>query len=584
MAEERTQRRLAAVFAADVAGYSRLMGADEEGTLARLKVLRRDLLDPKIEEHRGRIVKTTGDGLLAEFGSVVDALRCAVEVQRGMPGCDAEVDPEKRIAFRIGINVGDIVVEGGDIYGDGVNVAARLEGIAEPGGICISDDAYRQVRDKVDIGFEDAGEHQLKNIARPLRIFRVKFGAIPLAPQPSLALPDKPSIAVLPFQNMSGDADQEYFADGMVEEIITALSRMRWLFVIARNSTVTYKKRAVDVKQVGRELGVRYVLEGSVRRAGERVRIAGQLIDTTSGNHIWADRYDGALSDIFDLQDRVAESVVGAIQPSILTAEMDRSARKRPDSLLAYDYVLRALPLVWSINRTHSEKAQVLLERALSVEPDYPLALSLAAWCHAQRVAYNWTDAIAEEREIALRLAQQAATISRDDPMVLAILGAAHTIVRDFQIAGEHLERALSLDPNSAWAWNRSGWLNVHTAQPDLAIQQFERAIRLSPFDPAGFVCFFGIADAHFLKRDYEETVKWSQKGLNQQPEAAWQLRVLVPALVHAGRAEEAGHAFKQMMEYYPGLTVPKVRSALPFAPDMVERIIGGLRQIGLAE
>jgi TolB-like protein len=258
------------------------------------------------------------------------------------------------------------------------------------------------------------------------------------APRPTLALPDKPSIAVLPFQNMSGDADQEHFADGMVEEIITALSRMRWLFVIARNSTVTYKKRAVDVKQVGRELGVRYVLEGSVRRSGERVRIAGQLIDTTSGNHIWADRYDGALSDIFDLQDRVAESVVGAIQPSILTAEMDRSARKRPDSLLAYDYVLRALPLVWSINRTHSEKAQVLLERALSVEPDYPLALSLAAWCHAQRVAYNWTDAMAEEREIALRLAQQAATISRDDPMVLAILGAAHTIVRDFQIAGEH--------------------------------------------------------------------------------------------------------------------------------------------------
>jgi adenylate cyclase len=286
MAEERTQRRLAAVFAADVAGYSRLMGADEEGTLARLKVLRRDLLDPKIEEHRGRIVKTTGDGLLAEFGSVVDALRCAVEVQRGMPGCDAEVDPEKRIAFRIGINVGDIVVEGGDIYGDGVNVAARLEGIAEPGGVCVSARVQEDARGKLDLAFEDLGEQRLKNIAWPVKVYRVQLEGEMSAPRPTLALPDKPSIAVLPFQNMSGDADQEYFADGMVEEIITALSRMRWLFVIARNSTDTYKRRAIDVKQVGRELGVRYVLEGSVRRAGERVRIAGQLIDTTSGNHI----------------------------------------------------------------------------------------------------------------------------------------------------------------------------------------------------------------------------------------------------------------------------------------------------------
>jgi len=389
---------------------------------------------------------------------------------------------------------------------------------------------------------------------------------------------------VLPFQNMSGDPEQEYFADGMVEEIITALSRMRWLFVIAGNSSFTYKGHAVDVKQVGRELGVRYVLEGSVRKAGDRVRIAGQLIDTATGHHVWANRYDGTLSDVFDLQDRIAESVAGAMQPSILSAEMERSARKRPDSLIAYDYVLRAFPLVWSLNRAQSESAQILLERALAIEPDYPLALSLNAWCHAQRVVYNWTDAPADEREITLRLAQRAASINRDDPMVLAILGAAHTIVRDFQIAAEHLERALLLDPNSAWAWNRSGWLNVHRGQPELAIQQFERAIRLSPFDPAGFVCLFGIADAYFFQGNYDETVKWSRKALNQQPAAAWHLRVLIPALIHSGRTEEAHHAFAELMEYYPGLTIGKVRNALPFGADMMERIIDGLRKAGLPE
>jgi len=401
---------------------------------------------------------------------------------------------------------------------------------------------------------------------------------------PALPLPDKPSIAVLPFENLSEDPGQEYFADGMVEEIITALSPMRWLFVIARNSSFVYKRRTVDIKQVGRELGVRYALEGSVRRAGDKVRITGQLIDTATGNHIWAQRYDGALSDVFDLQDRIAESVVGAIQPSILTAEMERSARKRPESLVAYDYVLRALPLVWSLDRRQNEDAQHLLERALTIEPTYPLALSLAAWCHAQRAVYNWTEALDEERRIALRLAQKAAAISRDDAMVLAILGAAHTVSRDFRIAGEHLERAVSLDPNSAWAWGRSGWLNVHRGRPDPAIEQFQKAIRLSPFDPAGFVCCFGIADAHFYKGEYDESIEWSLKGLSQQPEAEWHLRVLVPALVHAGRRAEAEDAFGKLTAHYPGLTIAKVRDALPFAADMVDRIEDGLRRLGLAE
>ena len=584
MAEEPVQRRLAAILAADVVGYSELMGADEEGTFARLKAHQRDFLEPIVEAHKGRIFKTTGDGMMVEFGSAVNSLRCALDLQRKIGTHNLDAPAGERIQFRVGVNVGDVITDGGDVYGDAVNLAARLEALAEPGGIFISDDARRQVQGKLEVVFQDEGEHTLKNISRPVRVYsvRVETGIVPK--RPALPLPDKPSIAVLPFENLSGDPEQEYFADGMVEEIITAISRMRWLFVIARNSSFVYKHRAVDIKQVGRELGVRYALEGSVRRAGDRIRIAGQLIDTATGSHIWADRYDGALSDVFDLQERIAESVVGAIQPSILTAEMERSARKRPDSLVAYDYVLRALPLVWSLNRTQSENAQKLLERALAIEPEYPLALSLAAWCHAQRVVYNWSDALDQERDIALRLAQQAAAINRDDPMVLAILGAAHTIVRDFSIAGEHLERALSLDLNSAWAWNRSGWLNVHRGKPDLAIEQFERAIRLSPFDPAGFVCLFGIADAHFFKGQYEEAVKWSEKGLNQQPEAGWHLRVLVPALVLSGRQDEARKAFERMMGYYPGLTIRKVRGALPFAADMIERIVKGLRQVGLPE
>jgi TolB-like protein/class 3 adenylate cyclase len=339
---ERVERRLAAILAADVAGYSRLMGEDEEGTLAALKAIRRELADPKIAEHRGRIVKTTGDGLLVEFPSVVDAVRCAVELQREMALRNAEVPETRRIEFRIGINLGDIIIDEHDIYGDGVNVAARLEALAEPGGICVSRVVRDQVRDKVDLSFEDLGEQQVKNIARPVHVYRIPLLETARAKAP-LPLPDKPSLAVLPFQNMTGDAEQDYFVDGIVEEITTAISRLPWLFVIARNSSFTYQGRAVDVKQVAGELGVRYVLEGSVRKAGNRVRITGQLIDTATGAHIWADRFDGALDDIFQLQDEVASSVVGAVEPKLRQSEIGRATRKPPTSLKAYDLYLRAL-------------------------------------------------------------------------------------------------------------------------------------------------------------------------------------------------------------------------------------------------
>ena len=332
MVEQRPERRLTAIFAGDVAGYSRLMGADEEGTLSRLNAHRRDFLEPKIAEHRGRIVKRTGDGILIEFASAVDAARCAVEIQHGMIKRNAPVPQEKRIEFRIGIHVGDVIIEDGDIFGDGVNIAARLEGIAQPGGICISDDAYRQVRGKLDANFQDAGEQELKNIARPVRVYQLQpsGGA---SEGPRLALPDKPSIAVLAFENMSGDAEQEYFADGIAEDIITALSKSRWLFVIARNSSFTYKGRAIDIKQIGRELGVRYVLEGSVRKAGNRVRITGQLIEAATGTHLWAERYDRALEDIFAVQDEITHSIIGAIAPGILAAEIERSQGKEAAEL-----------------------------------------------------------------------------------------------------------------------------------------------------------------------------------------------------------------------------------------------------------
>jgi TolB-like protein len=343
---ERVERRLTTILAADVAGYSRLTGLDEEGTHARLQDHLQSLLEPKIAEHRGRIVKRTGDGLLAEFGSVVDAVRCAVDVQEGMVQRNTDVSEEKRIEFRLGINIGDIIIDHGDIFGDGVNVAARLEGIADPGGMCISDWAYQQVRDKLDVVFEDAGEQQLKNIARPVRMYRVRPVGAAATKRSSLSLPDKPSIAVLPFQNMSGDPEQEYFADGIVEEIITALSRFRELFVIARNSSFTYKGRAVDMKQVGRELGVRYVLEGSVRKAGNRLRITGQLIDTQTGAHLWADRFEGTLEDIFDLQDQVTGKVIAAIVPKLEQVEIDRAKRKPTENLDAYDYYLRGMAIV----------------------------------------------------------------------------------------------------------------------------------------------------------------------------------------------------------------------------------------------
>ena len=466
-------RRLAAILAADVAGYSRLIGADEGGTLERLRTLRRELLDPKIAEHRGRLVKTTGDGYLVEFGSVVDALRCAVEVQREMTGRNTGVPPDNRIEFRIGINMGDIVVEDGDIFGDGVNVAARLEALAEPGGICVAARVQEDAAGKLDLAFEDIGEQQLKNIVRPVRAYRVVTASGPARPRASTGppLPEKPSIAVLPFANMSGDPEQEYFADGMVEEIITALSRIRWLFVIARNSSFTYKGQTVDVKQVGRELGVRYVLEGSVRRAAGRVRITAQLIDAGTNAHLWADRFDGSLEDVFDLQDRVASSVAGVIEPALQAAEMARATRKPTESLDAYDLHLRALAEANRLSANGMQAAVDLLKQALAIDQNYLPAIALTVWCRLLQRTHGWISATGPEVETALHLARRAVVAGRDDPEVLCVASyALAAFAGENETALLGIDRALMLNPNAAQAWRLKGLVCGFLERPEQAI------------------------------------------------------------------------------------------------------------------
>src|ERR1700716_3956842 len=454
LSSEHVERRLAAILAADVVGSCRLIGIDEEGTLAQLKALRKTLFDPKIAQHHGRIVKNTGDGALVEFASVVDAVRCADDVQRGVAEQNTDVPQDKRIEFRIGIHLGDIIIADDDIFGDGVNIAVRLEGIAEPGGICISDDAHRQVRGKVESTLEDMGAQTLKNIAEPMRAWRARIGpsSSPATKTPTetaqpLALPDKPSIAVLPFENMSGDPEQEYFADGMVEEIITALSRFKWLFVIARNSSFTFKGRAVDIKEVGRRLGVRYVLEGSVRKASGKVRITGQLVDAVTGAHSWVDRFERDLTDIVVLQDEVTVAVVSAIQPKLLQTEIAVAARRRPENLTAYDFSLRARQQYYLSTRKGTAEAIRLAHRALELDPRFGAAAALAGVCHMLNVAWGYSNDPQFDRKEAVRLARLALSIDDSDPETLARASQTSAwMVGDSEGGIEMVDRAVALN------------------------------------------------------------------------------------------------------------------------------------------
>src|SRR3982075_687342 len=477
-------------MAADVAGYSRLIGADEEGTLAQLKAFRKTLLDPTIAKQRGRLVKTTGDGMLVEFASALDAARCAIEVQRGMADENTEIPQAKRIEFRIGIHLGDIIIDDNDIFGDGVNIAARLESIAVPGGISISRAVHDQVRDRINVCFDDKGEIALKNIARPVQVFAIsgaKESKTTVSPEskPAFALPDKPSIAVLPFQNMSGDPEQDYFADGMVDDIITALSHFKALFVIARNSSFTYKGRAVDVKQVGRELGVRYVLEGSVRKAANRVRITGQLVDAATGAHLWADRFDGGLDDIFDLQDQVTESVVGAIAPVVEKTEIERARRKPTESLGAHALYLRGSARLFPFaNRQANGEALRLFNSAIELDPDFASAYGRAATCYVYAKASGWISGAANESAAAARLAQRAVELGKDDAIAIANSGwALAYVVLDLEAGAALVDRALKLNSNLAEAWHFGGWVKIWLGEPEAAMERFGWGVRLSPLD-----------------------------------------------------------------------------------------------------
>jgi len=537
----RVERRLAAILAADVAGYSRLIGADEGGTLERLRALRRELFDPKIAEHRGRLVKTTGDGLLVEFASVVDALRCAVEMQREMVGRNTDVPSDNCVELRIGINMGDIVVEDGDIFGDGVNVAARLESLAEPGGICVSARVQEDAVGKLDLVFEDIGEQQLKNITRPIRVYRVATtsSSASARSRPNPPLPDKPSIAVLPFANLSGDPEQEYFADGMVAEIITALSRIRWLFVIARNSSFTYKAQTVDVKQVGRELGVRYVLEGSVRKAGGRVRITAQLIDATNGAHLWADRFDGSLEDVFDLQDKVAISVAGIIEPTLEAGEISRSGRRPTSDLTAYDLYLQALPVVLAFSLNERVLAAMPpLEEAINRDPRYGLALSLAAVAHTQ--LFDWGHNRDDNRRKGVERAHHALEVAGDGPDVLVNAAFALSFLgEDIGTQIALIEKALTLNPSFARGWANSGSLRIWAGQHDLAIEHTERSLRLNPRAYIG-PQFWVLGIAHIFLRRFDEAAGLMPRAIQARPAWPWPYRGLAACYAHMGRLDEA--------------------------------------------
>jgi adenylate cyclase len=582
LTDERVARRLAAILAADVAGYSRLMGGDEEGTLARLKAVRKTIVDFKIEQHRGRIVKTTGDGLLAEFASAVDAARCAVEVQSGMAEQNAGVPQGKRIEFRIGIHVGDIIIDDNDIFGDGVNIAARLEGIAEPGGVCISDDTHRQIRGKVDISFHDMGSQSLKNIAEPMRAWRLLMdasssGTPPAKPSPEvaqpLALPDKPSIAVLPFQNMSVDPEQEFFADGITEDIITVLSRYPSLFVIARNSSFSFKGRAVDVKQVGRELGVRYVLEGSLRKSGNRVRVTAQLVEAETGNHVWAERYDRDLADIFSVQDEITQATTIAIAPAIADAEQQRAMRKPPASLDAWGAYQRGM---WHLGKATAEddaRAEKFFQQAIDLDPMF-----VGGYIGLSAVLSRAKGTQTREEELARR----AVALDSGNAEAHSRLALALNARGDHRGARAQAERALALCPNLAAAHGALGVILAYSGRPKEGLAALETCIRLDPRDPSLVNRLNQFALAHYFCRDYEGTIEAAERAIRSFPDFPSPYRWLAAALGELGRTAEAKEALEKAIAVSPASFEFQVRNRPPwFRPEEHAHMLDGLRKAG---
>ena len=590
-------RRLAAIVYADMVGYSRLIGLDDAGTLHRLRTLRRALIDPAIRENGGWLAQTGGDSLLVAFDSVDSAVRCAVKLQQQMLVHDSDQPPDRRIRFRIGINIGDVIPDGTDLHGDSVNIAARLEATSPVGGVCVSRSVREQVHGRLDLAFEPIGELTLKNIAQPVEAFVLRLdptieattvnGSVPNAPEEpgSLSPPEGPSIAVLPFSNLSSDPEQEYFADGMVEEITTALAKVRWLFVVARNSSFTYKGRATDVRQVGRELGVRFVLEGSVRKLAEQVRITAQLIDASSGNHIWAERFDGVLENVLELQDRLAHEVAGQLQPELQRSEILRVNRRHVQSLDAYDLYLRALGRFHKQSAPAVCEAITLLREALTIDPACAAAAALICECRLTLLAQGWAIVTAEERAESIELARMAIDLGKEDPDTLCWSSLALSIFgREHAIAEAIVDRALVLNPSSANGWNAKGWIASYRNRNDVAIGAFRRAIRLSPRDPLKGYFKAGIAFACLCAGQFGDASHWATETLSELPHYLLAMRIKAAACAHLDHLEEAKEWLARLLQEQPGLTIRSWRAATTSTGSRRDLFEAGLRMAGLPE
>jgi adenylate cyclase len=584
MAEERLQRRLAAIMSADVVGYSRLMGADEAGTLSRLNILRREMIAPAIAAHSGRIVKLMGDGALVEFASAVDAVTCAIEIQRQLREHDASGSEANPIQFRIGINVGDIIIEGEDILGDGVNIAARVEGIAEPGGISISEDAWRQVQGKVAANFLDAGEQSLKNIARPVRVYRLdlapKAATASDAPGPTPAQ-SKPSIAVLAFNNMSGDPEQEYFSDGISEDIITDLSKLSELHVIARNSTFTYKGKPVDVKQVGRDLGVHYVLEGSVRKAGNRVRVTGQLIEVASGAHIWAERFDRDLTDIFAVQDELTREIISALKVKLTPEKKDRLARKNAIDQEAYDLFLRGRERAWLNTRGGNIEARHLLGRAVTINPEFAAAHAFIGFTQVNDYVNGWAEVPERSLQTGLENAGRAVQMDEAEPQGHYALAVALFFHRETDRALAEARRSVALAPNFAQGYHTIARMLTFSGDAAGAINTIDAYMQLDPLYPD--MALYFLAEARFALGQFEEAVTALKQRHGRNPDSATSYALLASCYGHLGRIAESQAAWAEVMRIAPDFSIERQRRTLPYKnPDDFERRVEGMRKAGL--
>ena len=585
MGEERVQRKLAAILASDVVGYSRLMGEDEAGTLAAVKALQAETIEPAVTGFGGRVVKLMGDGALIEFASAIDAVECAIKIQREIAAQNVDVPESKAILLRIGVNVGDVIIDGDDIHGDGVNVAARLEGLANPNGICISGMVYDYVKGKLDAGFEDLGPQQVKNIADPVRAYRVTPVSIAPKPTDALPLPEKPSIAVLPFDNMSDSHEQEYFSDGLSEDLTTALSRFDWLFVVARNSAFSYKGGSIDIKKVGRELGVRYILEGSVRRAGKRVRVNVQLIDAKSDRHVWAERFDREMEDIFELQDDIVARIAATVGPEITLAEIERAQSKRPENLDAWDLYLQATAAYHRITKEDIESAIGLLKKATEIDPNFANAYAMLAVCYVNVAMFGWAKPVRTAYEEALKCAEEAVRLAPSSPEASYALSFVLVCTGQAERAMTIARRAIDLNPNFAEAYVMLGQALVMCGDAEGCLEACRQAERSSPRDNRGSWLLNTLGHAYFFLGDYEKAIEVSEKSLHQERAFIGSYVTLASTYAQLGRKQEAKRYVDELLHYVPRFSLRALRKNPMFVdPDMIKKLVDSMEMAGLPE